>query len=154
MSEPQESERKPRRHNGLPVRSIIPRTYGMSTVVAESLTDRVARWVAPWHTDHYPGKQRAFLSLLSRRVTWEAVKHWRAGRARLPRDAAFDLAAALERRCAAGLLLAAELRAYGNSALGPREASLGFRRVDEVTGRDKRHRSGNKPKAPDSDVDL
>lgn len=161
MAEPQETREKPAYHPDWFRRSAVaPVCYAKRVercsdpkYTSGGLFERAGLWFWPWTVRNYPGKHRGFLALLCRPVTWQAVQHWLAGRTRLPSDIALGLADTIQRRCQAGLALAAELREYAAKAPNGKW-NYGFVRVDEVTGRDKRHRGGNKPKAPDSDVDL
>lgn len=44
------------------------------------------------------GRRRTILSVLDNRVSWQAVQHWRKGRARAPQWALVAMLAALERK--------------------------------------------------------
>lgn len=144
----------PHYHHTFHERSVVPPRYSASDAVVLSLTERVTSWFWPWTLANYPGRRKAFLSLLCRPVSWSAVRHWKHGRNRLPADIALGLAEMIRSRIAAGQALIEELEAY---AAGHPGRSAGFRAVDPVTGRDKRHRAGNRPKAvelPDSDAGV
>lgn len=57
------------------------------------------------------------------------------------------MADAIEARCQTGAALVKELRAYAAVTPGRGQKGTGFCRVDPATGRDRRHRAGNRPKA-------
>ena len=71
-------------------------------------------------------------------MTWGAVAGWISGRRKLPAWAAEMIAEHIASRCASGLHLAAELRAYAEALEAAPRQLRGCCAVDESTGRDKR----------------
>ena len=76
----------------------------------ETLADRAGDWLFPWTRETYPGLIRGFLAMLPRHYTWSAVRHWHAGRRRMPAASCRALADAIEARCRVGMEVAAALR--------------------------------------------
>lgn len=101
-----------------------------------SVAGRGLQWLYPWSSDDYPGVVQGALELLGGRVTWAAVKHWRAGRDRFPAWARTIMADQIEGRCRAGLQIVEELRAVKDKP----KVAVGFRIVSE--GRNRANRVG------------
>lgn len=139
-------------------RSIVPPIWRANPnwvsgpyIEQRALLEGVERQLGAWSVHDYPGKRRLFLGALCRPVTWAAVGMWLRGQRRLPKDIAEGLSDLMKRRGEAMLDLAERLGEYAQGCPAPRAKSLGFRAVDEKTGRDKRHRVGNKPKGSGED---
>lgn len=131
----------PHFHPSWYTRSVIPPKL---TVYSDNLLTRGYHWLLPWTVRTYPGLRKGVESLLG--VSWKAIVLWRSGKASFPPARALMLAEAIEGRCRSGLALVEELRAYAAVTPGRGQKSTGFCVVDAVTGRDKRHRKGNRPK--------
>lgn len=80
----------------------------------DDLPFRAVSFLWPWTKRSYPGRHKGFLSSVGRPLTWGAVKHWKAGRNRLPAWAARAMAAQLGERGRMALALEAELLAHAD----------------------------------------
>lgn len=83
----------------------------------------------PWSDKSYPGMRRGFLSMLSQRRGWSAVRWWLRGRTAMPAWAADDIARVLEDRGRGDLALAAELRSHAAAQRLVVRHNRGFMRV-------------------------
>ena len=86
-------------------RSIVPRTIERGT---KSPADRMLAWFLPWERKDYPGHRRGILHILQNRVSWDAVKKWRA-RDNWPVWALELVQSAIEARLEAGLAIRQDL---------------------------------------------
>ena len=118
-------------------RSLTP-PKGLAPAYA-GLFSRCVAWVLPWSMSDYPGIQRGAAELLGGAAGRWAIRSWRRGARPMPDWAARMLADYLRRRIEAGQALVAELEAYR----APERQRSGVCRVDPVTGRDGRNRTGN-----------
>jgi hypothetical protein len=114
------------------------RAWWKAILGPELLINRSMRWLLPWDYGFYPGLQRGFLGLLNIPYTWSAVRHWRSGRAPVPRAVAIRLADVIEARSRAGLALVDELRAHADAE----DARLVHRRGIAEVGPDGTDRRG------------
>ena len=105
-----------------------------------SLMSRALSWILPWSLSSYPGIFRGAAELLGGAASTPAIKSWRRGERPMPRWVAEMLAGYIRARLASGQALLAELESYQP----PERKPGGFCRVDPVTGRDKRNRTGKK----------
>ena len=95
-----------------------------------------ALWLAEWEYRRYPGRHRLLIEALGdRHVTRRAILKWRDGTNGMPSWAARAWAAAIERRCNAGLDLVVELRRHADAVDRrpcPGQRLLGARRIKKM----------------------
>lgn len=122
-------------------RSLVPYRKGFG---AKPLLVRGVQWILPWSISDYPGKLRGSVEVFNGKWALETILSWQKGYRQLPAEAAMMLAAAIKARCEAGAVLIAELETYAAERVNRPKSGLGFRKVDPVTGLDKRSRVGRK----------
>ena len=99
-----------------------------------SLAGRAIDCLWPYQKTRYPGVRSGVRLSLKVFITWDAVRHWMTGRARLPMWAAEALQVELRAKGEASLALAEELGAYLSSRareLKHRPGRLKNRPIDE-----------------------
>jgi hypothetical protein len=79
----------------------------------------------------YRGRRHGMLELLGRKVTWQAVQHWCAGRHPMPAWAADTLADSIEVQARVGLQLVSDLREHATAMRARPRVPRGWQVVRE-----------------------